>query len=160
MRKDSRARRPATTRSTAGRRATAQALRERSQPPQPRVFYTPRAIVLGITLVGVLMLLAVPTREWLAQRAEIAKVESDRAAAAQRVDELNAERRAFDDPRTVERIARERLHYTYPGEVGVLLTNPPATTAPAPVKHGRAQVTKETATWYSKLWSSTVTASK
>lgn len=152
--KDARGRRPATTRRTAGRRASAQA-----PEPQPRVVYTPRAIVLGIALVAVLMLVAVPARQWLAQRSEIARVQSERDAAQLRVDQLTAERRSFDDPKTVERLARERLHYVYPGQLGVLLTNPPTVKAAAPVKHGRAQVPKETATWYSRLWSSTVSAS-
>ena len=160
MPKDTRGRRPATTRRTAGRRASAQTVRDRSPAPQPRVVYTPRAIVVGIAVVAVLMLVAVPARQWLTQRAEIARVESERAAAQQRVDELNSQRRSFDDPKTIERLARERLHFVYPGEVGVLLTNPPAVKAQAPVKHGRAQVPKETATWYSRLWSSTVSASK
>lgn len=157
--KDARGRRPATTRRTAGRRASAQAIRNRTPEPQPRVVYTPRAIVLGIALVAVLMLVAVPARQWLAQRSEIARVQSERDAAQLRVDQLTAERRSFDDPKTVERLARERLHYVYPGEVGVLLTNPPTVKAAVPVKHGRAQVPKETATWYSRLWSSTVSAS-
>lgn len=132
---------------------------EQRQAPS-HVVYTPRAIALGMTFVAVLLLVAVPMREYLSQRADIKKVESDRAAAQQRVNELNAERQSFDDPATIERLARERLHYTYPGETGVLLATPPKVEAPAAVKHGRAKVTKDNATWYSKLWSSTVDASK
>lgn len=149
---------PATTRRTAGRRASVAIPTQRQAPPH--VVYTPRAIALGMAFVAVLLLVAVPMREFLSQRAEIARVESERAAAQARVDQLTAERSSFDDPKTIERLARERLHYTYPGQTDVLLATPPKDAPLQAVKHGRAQVSKDNATWYSRLWSSTLSASK
>jgi cell division protein FtsB len=124
------------------------------------VVYTPRAIAFGVMFIAVLMLAAVPMREWLAQRSEIARLDADRAATQARVDALTAQRQSFNNPQTIEQLARDRLHYEFPGETSVLVPAPSATPAPKAVKHGRAQVTKQdNSTWYSRLWSSTTSVS-
>ena len=79
---------------------------------------TRRALVLALVLLALGVMLAVPIRSWLAQRAQIAGLEADVAAAQERVTALQVEKERWEDPAFVAAEARRRLHFVMPGEIG------------------------------------------
>jgi cell division protein FtsB len=109
---------------------------------------TGRAVILA-GVVGMLVLtLAVPLRELLAQRAEINGLRSSNEAAQVRVDSLVLAQERLQDPAYVTSLIRERLHYVLPGEVGYVVLDPQE--APAPTSSKAAP----SAAWYGTLWQS------
>ena len=117
---------------------------------------TSRAVVLLLVAAALVMSLAFPIREFIAQRAEISALENELQAHEDRVAELKAEEQRWADPDYVEMQARERLHYVFPGETGLVLLSPDdmknARDAQVPVA-----VEPEVA-WYNTLWSSVAAA--
>jgi cell division protein FtsB len=75
-----------------------------------------RAALLAVVVCALALTVAVPLRNYVSQRHEIAAV----AAQQQRLDaeaaQLRGERAAMDDPAHVEALARARLGYARPGE--------------------------------------------
>ncbi len=109
---------------------------------------TGRAVILA-GVVGMLVLtLAVPLRELLAQRAEINALRTSNEAAQVRVDSLVLAQERLRDPAYVTSLIRERLHYVLPGEVGYVVLDPQE--APAPTSSTAAP----SAAWYGTLWQS------
>jgi len=145
---------PAGGRPPSGRR-TAPATRTRA--PQPHRF-TGRAAVLGLVLLALLLAYAYPVRVYLAQQAEIAAIEERQAAQRVKIAALTEERALWDDPEYVKAQARERLHYTLPGEMPIIVLDPDALAGtdgdPA------AEHPANPAPWYEKLWSSIGAADK
>lgn len=83
-----------------------------------------RSLVL-LVVVAFAFSLVVPTvRSFLAQRAEVAALERDVAAARARNADLEAELLRWDDPAYVAAQARERLAYVLPGEVAYRVVDP------------------------------------
>ncbi|WP_332307035.1 FtsB family cell division protein [Thermobifida cellulosilytica] len=60
--------------------------------------------------------LAYPLREYIAQRAQIAQLKEERERTREAVEELTERYEELQDPAYIEREARSRLHYQYPGE--------------------------------------------
>ena len=87
---------------------------------------------------------ALPLREFVAQRGEIAELTAANAAARERVSELTAERERQDDPEHVAAEARRRLHFVMPGETAYVVIPP----TPA-AGDGAAE---QDAPWYAQLW--------
>lgn len=129
-----------------------------AQPPgaplRARGRLTGRAAVLGVALCALVLTLAYPMREYLAQRSEIAALTEQQQGQRNRVAALEQQRRSWEDPAFVKAQARQRLQYVMPGEVGYVVIDPgegrsggaPATLAPA----GAAKDSP----WYSQLWGS------
>jgi cell division protein FtsB len=113
-------------------------------------------VVLLLVAAALVMSLAFPIREFVAQRAEISALENELAAHEERVAELKEQQQLWADPDFVEQQARERLHYVFPGETGLVLLSPDdmkkARRAEVPVA-----VEPEVA-WYNTLWSSVTAA--
>ena len=109
---------------------------------------TPRTAVLLLVLVGLAVSGALPLREYLAQRGDIAELESQQAAARARVAELEAEQDRLQDPAYVAAEARRRLHFVLPGETAYVVLQPPA----AP--EAERTVGSPDAPWYSQVWGS------
>ncbi len=91
-----------------------------------------RPLVLGVLLVAVLLVLLADLesyRKLQAAQASAAELAAHIAETQARIDAL-VERRdlLLDDPTTLERLAREELTMTRPGEVVLLL--PPSTDDP------------------------------
>ena len=119
----------ATSPSARGRvRSVASAVRDRPT-------LTGRAVVLAAILGMLVLTLAVPLRELVAQRAEINALRAANQAASARVDELVLREERLKDPAYVTSLIRERLHYVLPGEVGYVVLDPEE--APAPAQDGR-----------------------
>ena len=121
-------------------------------PPPPQVrrsSLTSRAAVLALVLCTLVLMLAYPVQQYLAQRGVIAKLHRANAVAQQQVDLLAAQDAQWQDPAFVARQARSRLHYVMPGETEYVLTGGiPASPSPGPTPAAGPTV----GTWYDKLW--------
>ena len=102
---------------------------------------------------------ALPLREYLSQRGQIAAAEHKQAEQRARVQQLEQELRQLHDPAYVKAEARSRLHFVLPGETPYVLLTPSA----APLPAGTGVLSGTTAhgpesPWYSQLWASVRTA--
>ena len=75
-------------------------------------------MIVVVVLAALGLTLAIPLREWLAQRAEIAALSEEVEAAQKRVDALEGEAADWQDSAYVVAQARARLHFVFPGEIG------------------------------------------
>lgn len=115
-----------------------------------RHVHTGRVVALVVVLAALAVTLAIPVRAWLTQRAEIAALEADVAAAQTRVAGLQKELEDWNDPAYVIAQARSRLHFVFPGEVGyVVLGSDDRPVTADPVAPQRP------VPWYEQLWEST-----
>jgi cell division protein FtsB len=89
--------------------------------PPRRTRLTGRAALLALVVCGLIVALAYPLRQYVAQRADIAEQRGEMEAARERVEELRDIKARWEDPAYVERQAREHLQYVRPGETGYLL---------------------------------------
>ena len=110
---------------------------------------TGRAVILASALALIVFTLAVPAREVISQRQQIAALQAANDAQAGRVEALQVQQQRLEDPAYITSLIRERLHYVMPGEVGYVVLDP--SEAPAPTT--RKAVTAPAA-WYSTVWSS------
>jgi cell division protein FtsB len=108
--------------------------------------------VLGLVLLGLLLAYAYPVRVYLAQQAEIAAIKERQAEQRRKIDALAEQRALWDDPEYVKAQARERLHYTLPGELPIIVLDPDALADPD--GDPSTERPANPAPWYSKLWSS------
>ena len=122
---------------------------------------TTRAALLGLVLCGLVVSAAIPLREYLTQRGQIAAADASQAAEAARVAALEDQLRQLKDPAYVKAQARTRLHFVLPGETAYVVLTPSAT----PLPTGRAALTGATAVgpeapWYSQVWGSVKAADR
>jgi cell division protein FtsB len=125
--------------------------------------FTTRAALLALVLCAVVLTLAYPAREYLAQHRQISDLTTQVANDKATLAGLKAAGTRATDPAYVKEQARERLHMIMPGDVVYQL--PP----PLPVKVGK-QVAgsvhtpelpgRSTQPWYSQLYRSTVESGK
>lgn len=144
-----------------GARSTARATSRTATPVRPvagrpkrapgiprRSLLTPRAAVLTLLCLGLLASAALPLREYIAQRQDIAALEQQQSEARERIAALEAERERLKDPAYVAAEARRRLHFVLPGETAYVVLAPEEVAAPAtPAKSKQAP-------WYSQVWGS------
>lgn len=97
----------------------AQSRRLRRPPRRSRL--TGRAALLALVVCTLIVALAYPLRQYVAQRADIAAQRRELAAARQAVEELRDLKARWQDPAFVEQQARRHLQYLRPGEVGYVL---------------------------------------
>lgn len=122
-------------------------------PARPR--FTSRATVLVLVLCSLVAILAYPTRQFIQQRSEIADQRAKAEHARQQVEELRRERARWQDPEFVKAQARERLHYTLPGETSFVSVDPKPATAPSSsAPDASAGPPKAAKPWYMSLWES------
>lgn len=117
--------------------------------PRDRRRLTGRAIVLLLVLGALALMLSVPTRSWLAQRAEIAGLEQQVADAQAKVQALQVEQERWQDPAFIAAEARRRLHFVMPGEIGYVTIGADG----APVTDAVAEAGGPR-TWAERLWAS------
>jgi len=122
---------------------------------------TARALVLAL-VAGVLVLsAALPLREFLTQRGQIADLEQSQAQAQARVAELEAERTRLADPAYVAAEARRHLHFVYPQETSYVLLEPsPAPDAAGANSKRPGGAVGPEAPWYSQVWGSVQAADR
>ncbi|MGH3788185.1 MAG: FtsB family cell division protein [Pseudonocardiaceae bacterium] len=108
-----------------------------------------RAALLAVVVCVLVLSVAVPLRNYVGQRAELATVYGQQHILADKIAELERRRDLLADPQQVETQARERLRYVHPGEIPYLVQLPPGMAA---ADAGRVQAPKQP--WYSGLWKS------
>ncbi len=105
-----------------------------------------RAAVLAIVLCSLALTVAVPLRNYVSQRQELAAVSDQQKTLAAAVDSLAQQRARLSDPAEVAAQARSRLGYVLPGDV------PYVVQLPVPVHTGPAPGAGSGALWYRDLW--------
>jgi cell division protein FtsB len=118
-----------------------------------RATLTARAAVLAVALASVALALALPFKVWVAQRGQISDLRAQTRAAQQRITQLHAEQRQWQDPDYVRQQARQRLHYVMPGETAYVVLDD-RNAKRAHVRHRALDQTPLTGPWYSRLWQS------
>ena len=109
------------------------------------------AILIGIGVIAVI-LLALPLREYLAQRSEINSASQKISEQQSKVDALQQQVDQWQKEDFVRGQARERLHFMLPGEIGYKVIDPGST------ENKLAQQAPQTdgpsGPWYDRLWRS------
>jgi cell division protein FtsB len=82
---------------------------------------TGRAALLALVVCSLVVALAYPLRQYVAQRSEIEDLQREAERRAERVEDLRRLEARWRDPAFVEQRARARLHMVRPGETGYLL---------------------------------------
>jgi hypothetical protein len=111
--------------------------------------------VLGLVVCGLVVSAALPLREYLSQRGQIASARAKNAQQQARVDALEKQLDQWKDPAYVKAQARERLHFVMPGEYSYVVLSPKTrtTTTGRAALPGTVAVGPE-APWYSQVWGS------
>jgi cell division protein FtsB len=123
--------------------------------PERQHGLTTRAAVLGLVACGLVVSAALPLREYLSQRGQIAAAQAKKAQLQTQVDALEHQLQQWQDPAYVKAQARTRLHFVLPGEVAYVVLAPTA----SPVPSGTAALPGVSAVgpeapWYSQVWGS------
>ncbi|TQN32927.1 cell division protein FtsB [Haloactinospora alba] len=109
---------------------------------------TSRAAILALVVCAIALSLAYPLREYIAQRSEIAQLRAEREETREKVEELRERRERLQDPDYIEREARSRLHYQYPGEHSYVIVSGTEGDEDGEDAEEKSQP------WFSRLWES------
>ncbi|HEV7453332.1 MAG TPA: septum formation initiator family protein [Pseudonocardiaceae bacterium] len=109
-----------------------------------------RAAILAAVVCGLALSVAVPLRNYVGQRSELAAVHEQQQILTDKVAELQRRRTLLEDTQHIQAQARERLRYVRPGEAPYLVQLPPGAIAAAGT--GNAEVARQL--WYAELWKS------
>ena len=117
--------------------------------------------MLGLVVCALVVSAALPLREYLSQRGQIAELRQEQARQQARVDGLKSQLEQLQDPAYVKAQARTRLHFVLPGETAYVLLTP----TPSPLPSGQVAVPGTTARgpeapWYSQVWGSVQAADR
>lgn len=119
-----------------------------------RAHLTSRAAILAVVVCAIVLSLAYPVREYIAQRREIAELRAEAEERRQQIAALEARKQMLDDPDYIKRQARRRLHFCMPGETCYVVV--------APDDQGGAGASGRPAEanrpWYVSLWKSVESA--
>jgi cell division protein FtsB len=110
---------------------------------------TGRAALLALVVCALVVALAYPMRQYVAQRSQIADQRRQAEVARRRVDQLREEKARWQDPEYVRTQARKHLHYVMPGEIGYTMVDPLGAGGSAARTEG---VTAARSSWYANLW--------
>ena len=108
---------------------------------------TGRAAVLAVVLIIIALTLAVPVRNWFAQRAEIASLEADLEATQANVADLLIQKERWEDPAFIAAEARRRLHFVLPGETGYVTIGSESVVT----EDGGASAGELSGTWFERI---------
>jgi cell division protein FtsB len=123
---------------------------------RPRNKLTGRAAVLALVVCALVVALAYPMRQYIAQRSQIADQRRKAQQVRERVDQLREEKARWQDPAYVRTQARIHLHYLMPGQTGYVFADPTGATGASLTTDGLAyRAAYDTAVhrpWYRNLW--------
>jgi hypothetical protein len=103
--------------------------------------------------VFVMLTLAVPLRALIQERREVKDLEQQVVSQQAKIDALNNRAARLSDPAYLQALARERLNYVFPGEIGLIVLDEETATSITGVPG--ALVPNDDSAWYTKLWTST-----
>ncbi len=115
-----------------------------------RTTFTGRAVIVVCVVAALAISLAVPVRELLSQRSEIAALQVEVTETQERVDDLTDRVADWNDPAYVVAQARSRLHFVFPGEVGYVVLGADE----RPLTPEGTTATPPTMPWYARMWQS------
>jgi cell division protein FtsL len=96
-----------------------------------RLRVTPRAAILAVIVVALLISMVVPFKAYLAQRSQLAELERQTQLLEQRNAELREQVDRLGDPAYLEQVARECLGMVRPGEIAFVVVPKGGTPTPA-----------------------------
>jgi len=109
---------------------------------------TSRAAVLAVVICAVVLSLAYPVREYLAQRQQIDQLVAQQQTMLAQVKNLQAQQAKLAEPSYIEQLARQELDMCFPGtQCYVIEGSHPLVNGIAPLRPGPEP-------WYAKLWQS------
>ncbi|MEP6981880.1 MAG: septum formation initiator family protein [Nakamurella sp.] len=111
---------------------------------------TRQIAVFGLVLAVVVVSLAYPLKNYLAQRADLAAAVEQQHQLDQRIAELQIQQAALDDPNYITAEAKRRLQYVKPGDT-VYVVQAPALDAAGSAAAGSANAAPS-GPWYATLW--------
>jgi cell division protein FtsB len=114
---------------------------------------TRRAAILAIVVCALALTVAVPLRNYVAQRQELASVTAQQRALQAEVAQLNDEKARLSNPDEVAAEARSRLGYVRPGEVPYVVELPNTPSAED------VEAARRATPWYRTLWNDVTTGS-
>jgi cell division protein FtsL len=82
-----------------------------------RIRLTPRAAILAVIVAALLLYLVVPLRAYVAQRDRLNQLEHQAQVLEEENAQLQREVDRLNDPAYIERLARECLQMSRPGEI-------------------------------------------
>ncbi|WP_328871883.1 septum formation initiator family protein [Streptomyces sp. NBC_00287] len=129
-----------------GEQTAARVYRSQTKRQARRSRLTGRAALLALVVCSLVVALAYPIRQYVAQRAEIADLEQQKQQAQERVEELRDLKARWQDDAYAEQRIRERLHYVMPGETGFIVVDPDA------AKQARTDLGAADRPWYANVW--------
>jgi len=103
--------------------------------------------------VLIVMTIAVPLRSLLKERRDISTLKSQVIEKQKTIGELQADAEQLKNRAYLQSLARSRLNYVFPGEIGLVVIDRGTSTAIETVPG--ALVPNDSSPWYSKLWHST-----
>ncbi|MEU9730497.1 septum formation initiator family protein [Streptomyces sp. NPDC048002] len=129
-----------------GEQTAARVYRSQTRRQARRSRLTGRAALLALVVCSLVVALAYPIRQYVAQRAEIADLERQKRQARERVEELRDLKARWQDDAYAEQRIRDRLHYVMPGETGFVVVDPDA------AKQARTDLGAADRPWYANVW--------
>ena len=124
--------------------------------PVPRaqraVTATWRLVVLLVVVAGIGMVLAHSLRVYFTQAEEIAAVKAEIAVEQDKIADLNDKLERWNDPSYVRSIARSRLGWVLPGEVGYRVLD--ADGKPLDGAAIELEAAEPPQLWWEKMWGS------
>ncbi|GLF99316.1 FtsB family cell division protein [Streptomyces yaizuensis] len=129
-----------------GEQTAARVHRSQSRRQARRSRLTGRAAFLALVVCSLVVALAYPMRQYVAQRGDMAEQRERMAEAEREVERLRDEKARLQDDTYIRRLAREHLHYVLPGEAGYTMIDPRASERP------RDGDDAEGRPWYSNVW--------
>lgn len=117
-----------------------------------------RALIVLSAFVLIIMTIAVPLRSLVKERRDISTLKAQVIEKQKTISELQADAKQLQNRAYLQSLARSRLNYVFPGEIGLVVIDSGTSTAIETVPG--ALVPNDSSPWYSKLWRSTELADK
>lgn len=123
-----------------------------SRKPNGRLLAFLTAMVIIVTSI------AVPLRAFVNEKRDIADLKAQITQKQESIAQLEADAKKLNNRTYLQSLARSRLNYVFPGEIGLVVIDKGTSTAIETVPG--ALVPNDTSAWYSRLWRSTELADK
>lgn len=117
-----------------------------------------RALIVLTAFVVIVMTIAVPLRSLVKERRDISTLKAQVIEKQKSIEQLKADAEQLKSRAYLQSLARSRLNYVFPGEIGLVVIDRGTSTAIETVPG--ALIPNDSSAWYSKLWRSTQLADK